>query len=390
MRILLVNKFARVTGGADRHVLELIALLSARGHEVRLLSTRSEGNHPCEGMFVRCRVTHSTRSALRRHEKAAVVRDALWNREAAAATKTLIAKFAPEVVHTHKLYPQLSVAPVVVASQAGIPIVQTLHDYEFLAANPFDSDGSWRDRTEQRWSYRTLNTITRPLRTRVHLPRLSSMIAVSAFVADRHAPLRVPVTTIENFVLRPAERPRPFGEREGIAFAGRLTAEKGIADLIHVAGELEQRVLIAGGGPLAESVEAAARRNPRLVYVGVKRGDEIRRLFGSARVVIVPSKWNEPGPLVALEAFAEATPVVCYSVGGLAEYVRQGDAGVVANGDVAELSAAAWGLAENEQMWSHVSRNALTAARERHNPDRYIDQLEEVYERVSHANARRV
>jgi hypothetical protein len=57
---------------------------------------------------------------------------AIWNREAAAAMRSLIRTRKPDLVHVHKLYPQLSVAPLIVAGRAGIPVVQMLNDYELI------------------------------------------------------------------------------------------------------------------------------------------------------------------------------------------------------------------------------------------------------------------
>ena len=64
--------------------------------------------------------------------------------------RRLIERFRPQVVHAHKLYPQLSGAPVIAAARAKLPIVQTLHDYEFLAASYLDHRGRWIDRDESR------------------------------------------------------------------------------------------------------------------------------------------------------------------------------------------------------------------------------------------------
>ena len=137
MRILLVNKYVKVTGGADRHVLDLAELLREHGHAVRVLSLMDGGRREV-GAFVPPTVTHETRDRLRGSEQLAVATRALWNRAAAGAMRRLLLDFRPDVVQTHKLYPQLSVAPVLLAHSAGIPVIQWAHDYEFVAAKPED------------------------------------------------------------------------------------------------------------------------------------------------------------------------------------------------------------------------------------------------------------
>ena len=82
MRILMVNKYAHVTGGADLNCLELAELLRARGHEVAMLSTASPEN------VVRRRRVHrrlgDPRARARtsaRVERLEVARRAIWNPE---------------------------------------------------------------------------------------------------------------------------------------------------------------------------------------------------------------------------------------------------------------------------------------------------------------------
>ncbi len=121
MRILLVNKFSYVTGGADRHCLDLAAILRSGGHEVMFLSTGNRESHEA-GAFIPPTVTHAARDSLPALESVRVAGRALWNRTAYGAMQVLIARFAPDLIHLHKLYPQLSVAPVVAAARRGTAI----------------------------------------------------------------------------------------------------------------------------------------------------------------------------------------------------------------------------------------------------------------------------
>src|SRR2546430_16053262 len=111
----MVNKYAHLTGGADQNCLALVRLLAERGHDVAMLSTASPDNVIRDGKFIDLRVTHSTRRSLTTARRLDVAVRALWNPDAARAMGDLIAGFEPDVVHTHKLYPQISVAPIVIA-----------------------------------------------------------------------------------------------------------------------------------------------------------------------------------------------------------------------------------------------------------------------------------
>jgi glycosyltransferase involved in cell wall biosynthesis len=102
-----------------------------------------------------------------------------------------------------------------------------------------------------------------------------------------------------------------------------------------------------------------------------------------ARLVVIPSLWDEPGPLSALEAMATGTPIVAYAKGGLAEYVSDARAGVVIAPDVQTLVDATTNLYDDRDRWEHFARSGPEAARATHSIDRYLDSLEHVYHRIA-------
>ena len=114
-----------------------------------------------------------------------------------------------------------------------------------------------------------------------------------------------------------------------VLFAGRLSPEKGIADLIVATRGM--KLVVAGDGPLRDLVPRA---------LGFVSHDELERLYERAAVVVVPS-YREGLPLCVLEAMAHARPVVATRVGGIPELVEDGVTGfLVEAGDTAGLRAA--------------------------------------------------
>jgi len=384
MKLLMVNVYGHVTGGADSHCLSLAKALEGRGHEVAFLATESPLNVINHGGFVPLTVTHETRDALPARQRVSVARKALWNSQAAAVTRELIDEFRPDLLHAHKLYPQLSVAPVVVASGANIPVVQTLHDYEFISASPIDHRGRWLDRDEVNLSYRIFNSAVFPVRRYVHRPRVSAWISVSRYVAERHAERGIVSTALPNFVSGlDGELCPGFGERRGVVFIGRLTSQKGVQDVMALAKrEPELPVTIAGGGQLAADVKNLAAVLPNLSFVGFVERERAIDLLRSARVVLMPSRWQEPGSLAALEAMAVGTPVVAYRNGGLAEYVQHAAAGRVVEPGVDTMRDACAELVGSRLSWEACSTAGRRAARGTHSVNRYLDRIEGIYRGV--------
>ena len=380
MRVVIVNAFAHVTGGADQVCFAIAEELRARGHGVRFLATASDENVEADGVFVPTMITHATRDLLSPSRRLEVAARALWNSQAADAMRSIVADFRPDVVHTHKLYPQLSVAPVVVANKLGIPLVQTLHDYELISASALDPQGHWRDRYETRFQYRTLNAATYPIRRFIHLPRLRARVAVSRSLAAAYKRHGVTCEVLPNFIERDSQSKLDYSERRGVAFAGRLVRAKGVVDLLEVARRMpETAFTIAGEGPLAPIVRSALEELQNLRFIEGASREQVLTLFRSARVVLVPSRWQEPGPLVALEAMARGTPLVTYSVGGLAEYVRDAGAGRTVDAHPSALAQGCRELVEDEREWIACSRRSLDAVEHVHSADRYLPRLERVY-----------
>lgn len=389
IRILLVNNYAHVTGGADRHCLDLAAHLRAAGHEVAFLATSDPRNVESQGVFVTASVTHATRDAISAPRAVQVAGRAVWNRDAAAAMDRLVDRFLPDVVHTHKLLPQLSLAPVVVAARRRVPITQTLHDYELLAASAMDAGGRRIDRDESRLRYRALNTMTHPLRRSVYVPRVDAWVAVSDYVARAYADVGIASTVLPNFANPPegGELPR-FEDRDGALYVGRLSTEKGISDLLAVAAALPSICFrVVGDGPLAGSVRTCAARLANLVYVGPTDHSGVAREMRRARVVTMPSRWEEPGPLAALEAMAFGAAVVAYPRGGLAEYVANAGAGEVCAESPNALAEAVVRFHENREIWGRASSAGQAAVRTVHSPLRYVERIEEVYAAAARSRA---
>lgn len=384
MRVIVANRFATVAGGAEKHAVALARLLRSHGHETLLLSTADDGNADRQGAFVPPSGADFWRGQPPLLQRAEVAATSLWNRRAAAATEALVTRFQPDLLHLHDIYPQLSVAPVVVAARRGVPIVQTLHNYELMSASPVDHRGRLLDHGDAPASVRMLRAALGLVRRTVHVPRVTAWIAVSRFVARAYERHGVETDVLENFIDPPATTAsRAFDERAGIVLVARLAPEKGVHDVLSLAAALpDVPVEIVGRGPLADEVASAADRLTNLSYAGELRGEEVLARLGAARLAVVPSRWQEPAGLVALEAMAEGTPVVAYDTGGLADYVRDADAGPVVPAREGALIDACRDLYGDRIPWSAHAAGGRRAAATTHSPERYLERLVRVYRRA--------
>lgn len=110
-------------------------------------------------------------------------------------------------------------------------------------------------------------------------------------------------------------------------YAGRLAAEKNLPMLVEAFTLLNQpsaRLLLVGDGPLRRQLEA--RRDPRLVFTGYRRGEELARLYALADLMVFPSLTDTFGN-VMLEAMASGLPVLGFRVAGPKDVIRDGVTG---------------------------------------------------------------
>lgn len=66
-----------------------------------------------------------------------------------------------------------------------------------------------------------------------------------------------------------------------------------------------------------------------LKYIGWQNPDGIKKVYRQADICVIPSVWEEPFGLVAIEAMAAGVPVCASRVGGLKEIVRHGETGLL-------------------------------------------------------------
>jgi glycosyltransferase involved in cell wall biosynthesis len=199
--------------------------------------------------------------------------------------------------------------------------------------------------------------LARPLLRRARLV----VCASSALAADARALGARTVDVIPSGV----ELPGAVGEEADppeVLFAGRLSPEKGILELVEAARDL--RLVVAGDGPLRTQVPGALGWVPH---------DELQALYARAAVVACPSRREGFGVACA-EAMAHGKPVVASAVGGLLDLVVDGETGLhVPPGDVRALRSALERLLADPELRKRLGAAARERARTLLSWDAVID-----------------
>jgi glycosyltransferase involved in cell wall biosynthesis len=365
--ILLLHHRYRHAGGEERAVEDLAWLIREHLHEdVEVLERDS--------------------SKLGSREAAlGLVAGGLRPDEVAAAVRRTKAR----VVHAHNTAPTFGWRALAAARDAGARVVLHLHNYRLVCAvGTCFTHGGDCTRCHGR---NTLPGVRLNCRggsraesaayaagLALWQDRLTgaadSIVVPSAFALDRLRRLGAPLDGKAR-VLGSVQR--TFAERsaaaagEYVLAAGRLTPEKGFADVLDAAAQAELPLVIAGDGPQRAELEARAGAGVR--FTGQIAAAELATLRAGAAVAAVPSRYAEILPLAALEAMAAGLPTAAARSGGLAEAVPE--EGLYPAGDVDALAGRLTALWRNQA----AGERALAAARARSAPEVIAAALREVY-----------
>jgi glycosyltransferase involved in cell wall biosynthesis len=378
MRVLVVhNRYvSAVPSGENAVVDEEIAALRDAGVDV---------------------VTHLRSSdeiaALSPVGKAALAVRPVRSGEDVRAVAALVRDHRPDVLHLHNPYPLVS--PWVVRAAAGVPVVQTVHNYRHacVAGSLFRDGHACEDclGTRTRWPgvvhgcYRgsraqSLVLTTAELVHRGTWASVARYLVLTSFAAEKMVQAGLPR---DRLVVRPnsARDPGPSTPPgEGLLYVGRLDEEKGVPLLVDAWRLVPpgSHLTVIGEGRYRAAVERLAAERDDVTFLGPRPAAEVAAAIDAAAAVVVPSVCYEGFPRVVAEAFAHGRPVVATAVGPLPSLVPDG-VGWTAPPSPAALGAVLAGVGPDP------ARGAAARARylADHTPERTMRQLLDVYAEVA-------
>jgi glycosyltransferase involved in cell wall biosynthesis len=404
VRILVVNKFWYRRAGLERVMFDEIGWLEEAGHEVAHFSTQHPENDssPWSSYFVPYLEIGPASDLTTRKQLLAAVR-MFWNREAAWRFARLLADFRPDVIHVHGIHRQISPSILVVAKRAGVPVVQSLHDYHPICSAGDLLLGGQQACDPPRCG--SMNVLPCVLYGCVQHSRAKSALAGAEFLSRRwvvRAPalvtafispskyladvvsaaggVPVPVHVLPNAVPCESGSASP-AVGNYFVYAGRLSREKGLATLFQAVGLAGIDLVVAGDGPLKDALAAA--KPPAVTMLGRVDGDAVNGLLRGCRAAVVPSEWAENAPMAVLEPMALGRAVIASRMGGIPEQVRDGIDGILTTaGDALELAAAMKLLVADEELAVRLGRSARERVASGFSPQRHIEGLLRIYASV--------
>jgi len=312
-------------GGIARVVAQHAALATAHGWNVRRLRLVSGAARPAPGLSDMLAPVE-----LARHLPA--TSELLQRLEAALA--------GVDVVHLHLGFDSL--APDVVRHAAArAPLIVHLHD-----TAPFKPP---RPRTlREGLARRVLRPIRRAAWAAVR-SEASCVVAPSRFLLDAAVETGLPrarTALVHHGIAIPDTAPAPPSARPPVVlYAGLLSRAKGAPLLLDAFAKLDvpaARLRFLGDGPDAGAMRARASAPDlagRVQFLNRVAPSDVARHMSEAKVTAFPTLLDEGLGLSGVEALAQGCPVAGFARGGAAEWLIDGQTGLVAQAATPEALA---------------------------------------------------
>jgi len=305
----------------------------------------------------------------------------VWSWRGYSMMKKAIARFAPDVVHVHNTFPLLSPSVFWAADRAGVPVVQTLHNYRLTCANALllrDEQPCQECVGHFPWAglrhrcfggsfFRTaavtsMNVAHRWLGT--YRSKVHGFIVLTEFskeILTRAGLPRERIYVKPNFNASLVKLDSPRVRR--FVFAGIIARFKGVHLLLEAWTGLAtggQQLLMAGDGPDRVELERRFAAQANIVWCGHQPREKVLDLIAASRWLVLPSLAYENFPMSVLEALSAGTPVIVPRHGAFAAMASDGVEGLMfTGGDAASLSRALRAAMDaDESVWRQWSENA--------------------------------
>jgi glycosyltransferase involved in cell wall biosynthesis len=404
LKILIANKYHYMEGGPENIVFGLSEYLPSIGHEVIPFSVAYKENVPSlyEKYFLQPigggEETKLTNLKAGPYTRLRLGMRSIYSLEARRAVKRLIEDTKPDIMFSLNIVNHISPSIVDAAHECGVPVAMMSCDYFLVCANYLLlRNGQVCTECEHGHYYHALR----------HKCVQDSLAATTCKVAGMylHKLLGIykkvdafitPARFTKELLIRagfPADKMhliptfanlsswKPRADNDGyILYFGRLTPEKGIDYLIsaHALSGVEDPLVIVGDGSadyVAVLKSKAQDSRARVTFLGRKIGDELRRIVGGAKYVVVPSVWYDNAPTVIPEAYASGKPVIATALGGMCEQVTEETGILVEPWNVKALADAIAKLSASPDLVKKMGENARRLAEREYGIDTYAKRL---------------
>ena len=355
----------------------------------------------------------------------------IWSSRTYRELKTLLKKEKPDIVHFHNIWYLISPSAYAACKDAGVPVVQTLHNFRFFCTNALLMKNGKEceeciptkkgDRSRVIGSrlkiivnalkygcYRGSRVYSLPIAITQYFhsavgtwaDKVVAYIALTEFSKKKFMECGLPEEKIfvkPNFLANPPEP--DYTHKNYAVFLGRLSVEKGLDVLISAFQVLstmnyEQSAMsglpfhlnIIGDGPMRMQLEEKVKTEKidNIEFTGRKNFDECMRLLGKAKFMVMPAVCYENFPMAIREAFACGKPVVASNLGAMAELVQDQRTGLLFKpGSPKDLAEKMRWMTEHDNECIEMGKTARKVFEQKYTAGKNLEILKEIYSKAT-------
>lgn len=358
-------------GGAEVHIVEVVRRLAEKGHKIHLFV----GNED------RCKVLFNNPNIFVHAVK--YIRMKNFNSFFfGLAVKKAIMKSGIEfdLIHAKQVYPQ-AIVGAALKKKLGVPLYVTVQN-PFAYKEEMVLKGFWslmlaRGLWALEWQ------IKNALRAADVCACVSSYSLNGAKSFGAKNCILVPNgIDLDKFNFFDSER-----NKFEISTTSTLIPRNGIDILIEsLPAVLEKfpqtKLKIAGEGPMEKDLKRRVEElglNGCVEFLGTLKHESIPELVKKSHVFVRPSRFEGFG-VSFVEAMALGTPVITCPVGGIVDFLTDGETGLlVPTENPAELSKAIIRIFQNEEQMKLITSNARKLVEQRYDWNNIADKVEAAY-----------
>jgi glycosyltransferase involved in cell wall biosynthesis len=407
MRILYCNKYNFPFSGTEAYMFEAMELMRSKGHTVALFSMADSRGEVTryDHHFVLHKEFKNQKGMF---HKARLATQAIYSLDARRKIRGMIAEFRPDIAHVRNIYHHLSPSILWELKTQKVPVVYHVNDFKVLCPNynlvsrgeaceACKGEAYWHMMKEKCYpglAARMTLVAEAYLHKRLCTYRecVNCFLAPSQFVRDKfveHGWDSAKFEVLPHFqpIHQVSER---NAENAPLLYFGRLSKEKGVADLLNAMQQLPHLPLIvAGDGPERDELEQLCAKLglANVKFVGYVKGEELDFTIAGSRFTVLPSHAYETFGKTILESYAHGRAVVASDLGSRRELIQEGKTGLLyRSGDVPQLVAALAFLSSRPTLASEMGLAGRQMLQRDYTPEAHYAGLINLYERLANGS----
>jgi glycosyltransferase involved in cell wall biosynthesis len=401
MRIIILNDYAYINGGAGKIAIDTAIILAKKGYDTTLFTAVGPVEDFLKNIPNLNVICLNQYDILNDPYRLRAIVNGIWNLKARKAFKNLLKKYNNEdtIIHVHGMEKALSSSCINIALKMGFKVLYHLHEYGIACPNM----GFYNYKKQSICTLKPLSMkcIMTNCDSRCYAHKCWRIIRQWVQKNFGSVPQDVNYVCISKFsykILKPflnkdnkifyLSNPIDMEKKERVnveknkefIFIGRLVPEKNPILLAKIAKKMHLSVTFIGSGICENDIKNIY---PKAKITGWKGKKEIEEFTNRARCLVFPSNWYECQPLVVLECLSKGIPCISSEFCASSESIIEGKTGLLfKNNDLESLERAIKVFLDDKKV-SIMSNNAYNAFwnNDNYRISSYIKNIIEIYKK---------